>query len=1073
MVIITVNPTPNIFLAISNNLITSDTTFCNGYEVLFEVNNYQLATGTIKYHLEVTGDVGIINGETPTSDNLEIANFTNTLSHGDNQIRELNYRFIPYIENAYGMTGCYSGIDTTVQVKIVPVLTAIETPKVLDPGFFNITCHGLSDGEIELTPQGGDLRYTYEIIWEDEEGTQLQTQQTQQDLIEGLPAGIYEYFVTDTIGCFFSDMIELTEPDTLAIDDHSIVSPQCYGDDPTGEIYVDLSGGVKAGAFYDDYLWEYILIGQPVGYDEDLLGVKSGTFKYTFKDVYGCSYDTLFVIPPANRLGSDTLVTSEFGDYHISCYGESDGYFEVLGLGGTGEGTYTYKWYNDPEDTTPISNTSFIENMPAGTYYYWLRDANGCLLSVGQGADSLVAIEITQPDPITFMRDTNDLYPGDWDISCFGQSDGRINLQYLGGHTEYLDNDFVWSGDINSTDSVLSGLGIGDYAVEVTDAFGCQGDTSITLYQPPRITYDTVMSGYAGFNNISCFGRSDGFVNLINVSGGGTKDTPGIYEYAWIPPPGVTLGDETEKDQADLPAGKYYFTITDQIGCLELDSAVLIQPDSLFALTGNSLMNGYEVSCFNGSDGWVSLLPSGGTRPYSYDWSESGSSTDTMVTGLGEGHYSVTISDPNGCENFYEWELQHPDTIVLNPDPSRLIECYGDTSTIRISPEGGVGGYTTLWEGSYTSRNLSGVTEGTYYVEVRDANNCLVSDSIYLGQRDRIMPEIVVRSDYNGRHISCHGEADATVELVITGGNDLNYTFAWSTGPEDDNRYMLTDLPAGLYSVNGQDASGCLFDTAKMVVQPAALDVAYTARDPLCEGNENGRISLSVVGGTPITGSPIYNYSLNGVENLPEPIFEGLPEGLYVVAIKDANGCTDTTEIELVAPDPLTMDYETTPAECKEKADGALTIIQIDGGTLPYFINDGTSYYFDNLPPGDFIIEVVDGNDCQLVDTAFIDALRLSCLHLPNAFTPNGDGANDVWVLDEDEDGVNDMYLYPDAELRIYNRWGELVYYTNNVADEPWDGTYRGRDLPVDSYHFVLDLGNDDPPITGNVTIIR
>jgi gliding motility-associated-like protein len=1071
-----VNPTPNIFLRISDPSarISSDTVFCNGFDVLFDMNNYQLTTGTVKYHLEVTGaDLGIIDGETPTTDSLDIANFTNTLLHSDSQIRELNYRFIPYIENAHGITGCYSGLDTTVNVKIVPVLSALEAPKVLDPGFFNITCHGLSDGEIVLTPQGGDLRYTYEIIWKDDAGNTLQTEQADYDYIEGLSAGIYEYDVIDTIGCFFTDTIKLTEPDTLAIDNHTVVSPQCYGDDPTGEVYVSLSGGVKTSAYYKEYKWEHALTEEMVGSAENLTGVISGPFTYTFKDYYNCSFDTMFIIPPANRLVSDTLTISEYGNYHISCNGASDGRVEVIGLGGTGSDTYTYKWYADPDDETPISDTTYIENMPAGTYYYWLRDANGCLLGEGMSEDSLVAIELTEPDPISFVRDENDLHPGGWDISCFGRSDGEINLQYLGGHTEYLDNEFTWSGDVSSADSILNGLSEGSYTVEVTDAFGCTGETTFILLQPPQITYDTIMSGFAGLNNVSCFGQSDGFIHLENVSGGGTKDTPGSYLYGWTPPEGVALDDETLQDQDNLPAGRYYFTITDQIGCSVLDSAEVIQPDSLYAIPYNSLRNGYEISCYNGSDGWVSLEPAGGTRPYSYNWSdETGSTTDTVITALNEGYYSVAITDPNGCENFYEWELQHPDTIVLNPDPI-LIECFGDTSTIRISPEGGVGGYSYLWEGSMTNRNLTGVTEGTYHVIVTDANGCEVGDSLYLEQRSRIMPEIVVRSDFNGRHISCHGAENAAIELLISGGNDSNYTFEWNTSTGDNNTYFLTGLAAGTYTVNGEDASGCSFDTVKQVIQPSDINVMYTAKDPLCEGNVNGSISISVVGGTPIIGSPIYNYSLNGIENLPLPEFDSLPEGDYLIVVKDANNCTDTTTVALVAPEPLAIVYETTPAECRDKADGTVTINQIIGGTLPYSINGGTSQYFDNLLPGDFVIELIDGNDCRLIDTAYIEALRLLCLNPPNAFTPNGDGANDVWVLDEDENGVNDMYLYPDAELRIFNRWGELVYYSDNVADEPWDGTYKGRDLPVDSYHYVLDLGLDNEPITGSVTIIR
>jgi len=1069
-----VNPTPVLLITVPRS-VTDEQIYCNGADVEFSVGNNQQTVGTIMYDMEVTDDNSVFSGYSPSENGRTVEDFTENLFHYQDTISGLNYRFIPYIEKLTGLPACYRTDNIQdFEIEVVPILSAIESPKILDPGFFNITCHGLSDGEILLTPTGGDLRHTYEIYWENGSGDSLQTEQAAIDSIKGLSAGIYEYSVTDTIGCFFSDTIILTEPDTLGVENYTIVKPQCYGDDPTGEIYVDLSGGVKTDSLYYNYLWEFAGYEIIVGTEEDLEGVKAGSFNLSFEDYYGCQYDTLFIIPPANRLSAIVIDSSEYGVFHISCYGEEDGYAEAIGLGGTGNDTYTYKWYADPEDTTPISDTSIIENMPAGTYYYWISDANGCILGEGLGGDSLVAFKLKEPDPITFLRDQNDLYPGDWDISCFDRSDGKINLQYIGGHTEYMDNTFAWSGDgaFNSSDSVLNWLSAGNYTVEVTDAFLCTGDTTFMLEQPPQIIYDTIMSGFAGLNNVSCFGRSDGFIYLDSVSGGGTKDTTGIYEYAWTPPSGVTLNDTTQQDQDNLPAGRYYFTITDQIGCFVEDSAEIVQPDSLYAVPSNSLRNGYEISCFNFSDGWVSLEPVGGTGPYSYDWSdEIGGDTATVIYGLNEGNYSVTITDENGCENFYEWELQHPDTIVLNPDPI-LIECFGDTSTIQIAPEGGVGGFKYLWDETVTSRDLTGVTEGTYHVVVTDDNGCEVSDSIYLAQRSRIMPEILVKSDYNGRHISCYGAENAVIELVVSGGNDSYYTFEWNTSTGDNNKKILSGLPAGNYTVNGEDASGCPFDTVKEVVQPSDINVMYSAVEPLCEGNENGSISISVVGGTPMTGSPIYNYSFNGEENLPSPEFENLAEGEYVIVVKDANDCTDTTEVVLVAPEALSIDYEMTPAECKDKADGTLTIF-INGGTMPYYINDGTSQYFDNLLPGDFVIEVIDGNGCRIDSVIDIEALHMSCLNIPNAFTPNNDEANEVWILDDDENGVNDMYLYPDAELRIYNRWGEQVYYSDNVADEPWDGTYRGRDLPVDSYHYVLDLGNGDPPITGNVTIIR
>ncbi|MEX2370691.1 MAG: gliding motility-associated C-terminal domain-containing protein [Bacteroidales bacterium] len=1060
---IRVEPNPNIQVSVPP-AVTQEAIYCNGAPVDFDVNNFQLTTGTVKYDLIVSDLNNVIIGERASESNVEIIDFIEYLSHDEDTIQRVTYRFIPYIENISGNKTCQStSIDTLVTIDIVPKLSAIENDSVLYGGY-NITCHGLSDGIVELIPVGGDLRHTYEIVWENESGDLLQTAQYDFDTLFQQPAGIYTYFITDTIGCSFTDTLELTEPDTLAIDSYTIIKPNCYGEDPTAEIHVDLSGGVEI----NDYYWEYKLIGEPVGDGgEDLYDVKAGTYQYIFKDYHLCKFDTTFVIPPANYLDYNIQNLSEYGNYNVSCYGASDGLVEAIGLGGKPD--YNYKWYDDLE-SEPMATTPRIDNLTSGIYYLWLEDANGCLLGSGQG-DSIIAIDITEPDPISIVRDIADQHPGGWDVSCFGNSDGKLTLQYLGGHTEYLDNEFSWSEDASGTDSIKVNLAAGIYTVEVTDAHDCVYDSTFTLYEPPQITYDTLLSGFAGTDNISCFGESDGYIRLNNVSGGGTTTEPGIYTYLWTAPAGVTLNDPTAKDQENLPAGVYYFTITDQIDCSVTGSVVLTQPDPFIALPDSSLRNGFEISCFNGADGWVSLTPQGGTRPYSYTWSEPGG-TDTIISGLTAGYYSVEISDANGCTNFYEWQLEDPDTIVLNADPNRLIECYGDTSTIMINPAGGVGDYTYTWDGVPGNRSLNGVEEGTYHVVVTDDNGCIAEDSLYIGQRSRIMPEIIVRSDYNGRDVSCFDASDAALEFMVTGGNP-GYTFGWNTDPSDNNKNILSGLTAGVYEVTGTDASGCAFDTSLIVREPQAINTGFQADDPLCAGHVSGRISLSVTGGTPLNESPIYNYSLNGNDHLPAPVFESLPEGEYTVIVVDANDCADTTVIVLEAPQSLVMEYETTPAECKDEADGTLTINLIEGGTPPYFINKGTSYYFDNLGPGDFIITLVDGNNCVLTDTAVIEAIRLSCLSIPNAFTPNGDGANDFWMLDDDYDGTNDMYLYPNAELRIYNRWGELVYHSTDVANEPWDGTYNGRELPVDSYHYVLDLGNDDPPITGNVTIIR
>jgi len=88
------------------------------------------------------------------------------------------------------------------------------------------------------------------------------------------------------------------------------------------------------------------------------------------------------------------------------------------------------------------------------------------------------------------------------------------------------------------------------------------------------------------------------------------------------------------------------------------------------------------------------------------------------------------------------------------------------------------------------------------------------------------------------------------------------------------------------------------------------------------------------------------------------------------------------------------------------------------------------------------------------------------CITVPNAITPNGDGVNDTWIIDQIE-------IYPEVKVEIYNRWGELIFHAPKGYTKPWDGTFKGRELPIDSYHYVIDLNNGRDVVTGSITIIR
>jgi gliding motility-associated-like protein len=118
-----------------------------------------------------------------------------------------------------------------------------------------------------------------------------------------------------------------------------------------------------------------------------------------------------------------------------------------------------------------------------------------------------------------------------------------------------------------------------------------------------------------------------------------------------------------------------------------------------------------------------------------------------------------------------------------------------------------------------------------------------------------------------------------------------------------------------------------------------------------------------------------------------------------------------------------------------------------------------------NIPAGEYVVSVVDGNQCKSADmTVVLTDVDVDCLRIPNVFTPNGDGVNDTWEI------VN-IEMFPAAEVRIFNRWGQQLFSSKGYA-EPWDGSYRGHFVPAGTYMYVIDLFNDEEPYKGAVTIV-
>jgi gliding motility-associated-like protein len=194
-----------------------------------------------------------------------------------------------------------------------------------------------------------------------------------------------------------------------------------------------------------------------------------------------------------------------------------------------------------------------------------------------------------------------------------------------------------------------------------------------------------------------------------------------------------------------------------------------------------------------------------------------------------------------------------------------------------------------------------------------------------------------------------------------------------------------------------------------------------------------------------------------------------LAAGSYTVTITDANGCTKTGNAVITEPAALSLSFTPTEAGCPDSPDGAITL-DITGGTAPYSViwNDGiTTQNRTAILPETYSVVVTDANGCAASGNTVVGFTgSFGCLVIPQIITPNGDGFNDTWI-------ITNIDIYPNAEMKIYTRWGKLIYKSRNVSAEPWDGRFNGKLMPTDSYHYILFLGDGSKPRSGVISLIN
>ena len=433
--------------------------------------------------------------------------------------------------------------------------TSTDTVIITEPGiltstisaFTAVSCNGGANGTATVTATGGTTPYSY--AWPSGTPTATET---------GLSQGTYVVTVTDSNNCTSTSSINITEPTILTSAIGTSTNVSCNGG-ADGTATINVTGGTAPYS----YSWPS---GDTTASDS---GLTQGTYVVTVTDFNNCtSTDTVIINEPS------ILTSTISGFTAVSCNGGANGTATVTASGGTVP--YSYSW---PSGTPTATETGLSQ----GNYVVTVTDSNNCT--------STSAISITQPDSLTITAEN---IP----VSCFGLADGQLIVTPVGGTSPYT---FNWSNNV--TDSINSGLVIGNYQVIVTDSNGCLVDSSFTIVQPDIISllvspYDTI-----------CIGNS---TTIQAIARGGNSS----FTYTW----NNNLSNSSTHRVSPTTQTSYTVNVTDGKGCSTSQDSIIItirdlSKDNLLAFSSGNICVGDTTN--------LTATHSGTLGGYGYTWSNN------------------------------------------------------------------------------------------------------------------------------------------------------------------------------------------------------------------------------------------------------------------------------------------------------------------------------------------------------------------------------------------------------------------------------------------------------------------
>ncbi|MDP2386708.1 MAG: PKD domain-containing protein [Bacteroidota bacterium] len=861
------------------------------------------------------------------------------------------------------------GNNCTYTENIVVANAGGPTAQTITPTSANC---GTATGQIVFgATTGGSAAYTYSF-----NGGAYSSTTTYTNLLPGT----YNAGVTDNFGCTYTTTVTVANnpgPTNLVL----TPAPANCGSS-NGQITI---GAVTGGGGGNTFSFN----AGPFTATSPITNLAAGTYTVTVRDVNGCTFTQTTTVTSSSGPTDVVLTTAP-----ANC-GASNGSVTIGAVtGGAGAMTYSF-------DGGAFNATTLYTGQTATTHTVIVQDGNGC-----QYTETVAVASNVGPTALAVTSTPSDCAP----------NNGTVTIGVVTGGTGPFVYDFNGSGFTGTTN--YTGIAAGTYPVSVRDANGCVFATTITVdpsLPPTAQATSTTNSTCGNPNGVVTIGATTGGTGpyTFSFNGGGfsattsytitagtynvivrdskgctftttatVADTPGPTAVVLTPTNStcgnnngsVTVGAVTTSgstsfqysiDGGALQAGTGFINLSATTHTVLVQDANGCQFSQTVAVANTpgptaQVVTPTNSTCGNTNGSLNVGATTGGTPTITFQLDLAGAfTTTTNYTNLAAGTHTITVSDANGClltVNPVIGNTAGPTAVALTQTPANCGAANGVITVGAVT--GGTSAFQYSIDGGTTyqaSTSFNSLLPATYTVTVKDANNCLVTNTITVGNVGA--PTVVLTAQTN---VSCNGGSDGTATFTAAGGAG-GFTYTLNTGTSNLTG-IFTNLALGTYTVTVIDAATCSATQTVSITQPTLLTGSIiTQADPLCNAGTNGSLT---VGG--LNGTPAYQYSLNGGAFGASGAFTGLTAGVYTVTVRDNNGCTFPVPVTLSQPTVVSVVMSSVNANCTA-ANGTATATAAGGTggyTYAWTPAGGTGATTIGVVAGNYSVTVTDANNC-------------------------------------------------------------------------------------------------------------